>query len=121
MKKVTDIEGSEIDRHYLVKELYKQEDAEFRRDEFAEKIIQYGYLVVGAVCSVRRSARRLDHGAFSEGDWRSAAPLMATSRTNQSRIIPITVVRLFISSGTPVIVRVQRLRSQNRLEPSLVD
>lgn len=46
MKKVTDAEGSEIDRHYLVKELYKQEDAEFRRDEFAEKIIQYGYLVV---------------------------------------------------------------------------
>lgn len=46
MKKVTDAEGSETDQHYLVKELYKQEDAEFRRDEFAEKIIQYGYLVV---------------------------------------------------------------------------
>ncbi|XP_022659690.1 anoctamin-7-like isoform X2 [Varroa destructor] len=50
MKKVTDVEGSETDQHYLVKELYKQEDAEFRRDEFAEKIIQYGYLVLFA-CS----------------------------------------------------------------------
>ncbi|OQR67072.1 hypothetical protein BIW11_13744, partial [Tropilaelaps mercedesae] len=50
MKKVTDVEGTEADQHYLVKELYKQEDAEFRRDEFAEKIIQYGYLVLFA-CS----------------------------------------------------------------------
>ena len=64
MKKVTDAEGSEIDRHYLVKELYKQEDAEFRRDEFAEKIIQYGYLVVlpnfslsGAVIDIQNSSR----------------------------------------------------------------
>ncbi|KAM7291444.1 anoctamin-7 [Ixodes scapularis] len=36
------------DQHHLLRELYKQEDAEFRRDEFAEKIIQYGYLMLFA-------------------------------------------------------------------------
>lgn len=59
MKKVTDAEGSETDQHYLVKELYKQEDAEFRRDEFAEKIIQYGYLVVRRKACARFAWREL--------------------------------------------------------------
>ncbi|XP_064481991.1 anoctamin-4-like [Ornithodoros turicata] len=46
MYKVTD--EKIFEQHYLLKEMYKQEDAEFRRDEFAEKIIQYGYLVLFA-------------------------------------------------------------------------
>ncbi|XP_049268170.1 anoctamin-7-like [Rhipicephalus sanguineus] len=36
------------DQHFLLRELYKQDDPEFRRDEFAEKIIQYGYLMLFA-------------------------------------------------------------------------
>lgn len=64
MKKVTDVEGSETDQHYLVKELYKQEDAEFRRDEFAEKIIQYGYLVVRQNCSFQSAELALKHNQY---------------------------------------------------------